>query len=60
MSPKTIKFGDKEINRKEFFSSKQAIPLDFVDLNKIILSKKWKINDTTYKYLCGYLNDDII
>ena len=40
MSPKTIKFGDKEINRKEFFSSKQAIPLDFVDLNKIILSKK--------------------
>ena len=60
MSPKTIKFGDKEINRKEFYSPKQAIPLDSVDLNKIIVSSKWKINDTTYKYLCGYLNNDVI
>ena len=49
MSPKTIKSGDKEINRKEFYSSKQAIPLDSVDLNKIVVSNKWKINDTTYK-----------
>ena len=47
MSPKAIKFGDKEINRKEFYSSKQAIPLDPVDLNKIIISNKRKINDTT-------------
>ena len=60
MSPKTIKFGDKEINRKEFYSSKQAIPLDSVDLDKIVVSNKWKINDTTYKYLCGYLNNDVI
>ena len=27
---------------------------DSVDLNKIVVSNKWKINDTTYKYLCGY------
>ena len=60
MSPKTIKFGDKEINRKEFYSSKQAILLDAVDLDKIVVLSKWKINDTTYKYLCGYLNNDII
>ena len=60
MSPKTIKFGDKEINRKEFYSSKQAIPLDSVDLDKIGVSNKWKISDTTYKYLCGYLNNDVI
>ena len=60
MSPKTIKFGDKEINRKEFYSSKQAIPLDSVDLDKILVSSKWKINDTTYKYLCGYLNNNVI
>ena len=60
MSPKTIKFGDKEINRKEFYSSKQAIPLDSVDLDKIVISSKWKISDTTYKYLCGYLNNDVI
>ena len=34
--------------------------LDSVDLNKIVASNKWKINDTTYKYLCGYLNNDTI
>ena len=60
MSRKTIKFGDKEINRKEFYSSKQAIPLDSVDLDKMVVSNKWKINDTTYKYFCGYLNNDVI
>ena len=59
MSPKTIKFGDKEINRKEIYSSKQAIPLDSVDLDKIVVSSKWKISDTTYKYLCRYLNNVI-
>ena len=55
-----IKFGDKEVDKKEFYSSKQAISLDSVDLNKTVVSKKWKINDTTYKYLCGYLNNDTI
>ena len=60
MSSRKIKFGEKEINRKEFYSSKQAIPLDSVDLDKIVVSSKWKISDTTYKYLCGYLNDDVI
>ena len=60
MSPKAIKFGVKEINRKEFFTSKQVIPLDSVDLNKMVVSNKWKSDATTYKYLCGYLNNDVI
>ena len=60
MSLRKIKFGNKEINRKEFYSSKQAISLDSVDLNKVVVSKKWKINDTTYKHICGYLNNDTI
>ena len=36
MSSKKIKFGDKEIDKKEFYSSKQAILLDSVDLSKYI------------------------
>ena len=24
------------------------------------MSRKWKISDTSYKYLCGYLNNDVI
>ena len=60
MSLRKIKFGDKEIYKTKFYSSKQAISLDSVDLNKIVVSKKWKINDTTYKYICGYLNNNTI
>ena len=60
MSFKKIEFGDKEVNKKEFYSSKQAISLDSVDLDKIVVSSKWKINETAYKYLCGYLNNDVI
>ena len=60
MSLKKIKFGDKEIDKKEFYSSKQTTSLDSVDLDKIVVSNKWKINETTYKYLCGYLNNDVI
>ena len=57
---KKIKFGDKEVNKKEFYSSKKAISLDSVDLHKIVVSNKWKISETTCKYLCGYLNNDVI
>ena len=57
---KKIKFGDKEVNKKEFYSSKQAISLDSVDLDKKVVSNKWQISETTCKYLCGYLNNDTI
>ena len=57
MSLINIKFGDKEFNKKEFYSSKQAISIYSVDLNKIVVSNKLKINDETYKYICGYLNN---
>ena len=33
--------------------------LDSVDLNKIVVSNKWNINDK-YLYLCGYLNNGVI
>ena len=57
---KKIKFGDKEVSKKEFYANKKAIKLDSVDLDKIIVSNKWKINETTYRYLCGYLNNNVI
>ena len=60
MSLAKIKFGDKEVNKKEFYSSKQAISLDSIDLDQIVVSNKHKINDKTYKYICGYLNNDTI
>ena len=60
MSSQKIKFGDKEVDKKNFYSSKEAILLDSVDLSKIVVSSRWKLNDTTYKYFCGYLKNDVI
>ena len=60
MSSQKIKFRDNEVDIKQFYSSKEAILLDSVDLSKIVASSRWKLNDTTYKYFCGYLNNDVI
>ena len=60
MSSQKIKLENKEVDKKEFYLSKEAILLDSVDLSKIVVSSKWKINDTAYKYFCGYLNNDVI
>ena len=50
----------KEVDKKTFYSSKEAILLDSVDLSKTVVSSRWKLNDPTYKYFCGYLNNDVI
>ena len=60
MSSQKIKFGDKEVDKKELYLFKETILLDSVDLSKIVVSSRWKINDTKYKYFCGYLNNDVI
>ena len=60
MGFKKVKFRDKEVNKKDFYSLKQTIPLDSVDLDKIVVSNKLKINETTWKYLCGYLRIYVI
>ena len=59
MSSQKIKFRDKEVDKK-IYSSKEAILLDSVDFSKIVVSSRWKLNDTRYKYFCGYLNNDVI
>ena len=32
--------------------------LDSEDSRKIVASSRWKLNDATYKYFCGYLDND--
>ena len=60
MGSQKTKFGDKEVDKKEFYSSKEAILLESVDLSKIVVSSRWKISETKYKYFCRYLNNDAI
>ena len=37
MSLKKTNFGDKEVDKKKFYSSKKAILLDSVDLSKTVV-----------------------
>ena len=50
----------KKLTKKKFLFNKEAILLDSVDLSKIVVSSRWKRNDTTYKYFCRYLYNDVI
>ena len=43
MSSQKIKFRDKEVDKKTFYSSKEAILLDSVDLSKIVVSSRWNL-----------------
>ena len=51
-------FNDIEVNKKDFYASKQAIPLNLVDVNNTVISQRVKPNNDTYKYFIGYLHDD--
>ena len=39
MSEQPLKFGDKVVNKRELNASKQAIALNLVDTNKIVILK---------------------
>ena len=53
MSEKTLKFNNIKINKKEFHKSKQAIDLDSIDTDKIVLSDKFRHSEEGYKYFIG-------
>ena len=60
MNEKTLKFSNIKIIKKEFHRSKQAIDLDSVTTNKIVVSEKFRHNEESYKYFIGYREDAII
>ena len=54
LSKQTLKFGDVVVNKREFHASKQAITLNLVNTNKIVVSDKFKRSDDGFKYFIGY------
>ena len=60
MSQKTLKFDNIKINKYEFHKSKQAIDLDSVDTDKIVVSDKFRQSEEGYKYFIGYQEDEIV
>ena len=60
MSKKTLKFSNIRINKKEFHKSKQAIDLDSVTTDKIVVSDKFRHSEEGYKYFIGYKEDETV
>ena len=60
MSEQTLQFGEKVVNKKDFYASKQAIALDSVDSSKILVSDRFKLSDDGCKYFIGYSDSDVI
>ena len=60
MSEKLLKFDNIKTNKREFYKSKQAIDLDSVNTDKIVVSDKFKHSEGGYKYFIGYKEDEIV
>ena len=58
MSKQTLVFNGIEDNKKDFYASKQAIPLNLVNTNNTVISCRVTQNNDTYKYFIGYSHDD--
>ena len=60
MSEETLKFSNIKINKKQFHISNQAIDVDSVTTDKIVVSDKFRHSEEGYKYFIGYQEDEII
>ena len=59
MSEKTINFGDKKINKKDFYNNKKQFNIEDIDINKILISKPEIYEKDMRKYIIGD-NDNTI
>ena len=60
MAEQTLKFNNIRVNKKEFHKSKQAIDLDLVIVDQIVVSNKFKHSEEGYKYFIGYQKNEIV
>ena len=60
MSERTINFGDKKINKKDFYNNKKQFNIKDIDINKISISKPQSYDKNNMrKYIIGYNNNTI-
>ena len=60
MNEKTLKFNNIKINKKEFHKSKQAMDLDLVITDKIVVSDRFRHSEEGFKYFIGFQEDEIV
>ena len=59
MSGKSINFGDKKINKSNFYKDKKLFKIEDIDISKILVSKKESYGTkNSLKYFIGYNDDD--
>ena len=59
MNEKTINFGNKKINKKDFYNNKKQFNTEDIGINKILISKPETYENNMRKYIIGY-NDNTI
>ena len=59
MSEKTINFGVKKINKKDFYNNKKQFNIEDININKILISKPETYENIMRKYIIGYNNNTI-
>ena len=60
MDRKVIDFGDKKINKNNFYNNKKQFKIKDIGINKILISKLESYgNKNAKKYIIGY-SDDVI
>ena len=60
MDKKIIKFDDTEIEEYKFYQNKSFIPINKIDINKIVVSNKLPFGKQGLKYSIGYKDSEKI
>ena len=60
MREQTLKFNNVRVNKKEFHKSKEPIDLMPVNVDRVVVSDKFKHSDEGYKYFIGYQEGEIV
>ena len=58
MGKKSLRLGDIEIEKNRFYLHKSHVPLRYVDIEKVLVSKKISFGEKNSKYFIGYLYKD--
>ena len=53
MSKQTLKFNDIVLNKKDYYASKKAIPLNLVKIKNIVIFYRIKHNDESCQHFIG-------
>ena len=62
MNGKNINFNNEKIKKSDFYNkNKKIFNIDYIDVNKILISKKETYGEyNSFKYFIGYNDNDVI